>query len=182
MCDFISYIKNKDGIFYLTDKEVFGSRGLEMDFKNNDPIGHGAIEKYYGVTGEHKEVRDFWNTEKLPGELAKKLSSVESFLDNWGLMLKRGCFENDDLRYLVRYAPDEYRALASEQLLKQSPTKYDLRYLVRYAPDKYRSLAWKQLLKQSPTNYDLTHLVEYAPDEYRALAKLELKKQTATGN
>ncbi len=120
MCDFISWIKKDGAIFYLTDKEVFSEEG-EKKLKgclHNDFIGHGAIREFWHIKGgtDH-EVRDFWNTEKLPKELAEKLKSIESFDAHWSRMLKEGYFQNDDLRYIIEYAPDTWKERA-KRLLK----------------------------------------------------------------
>ena len=182
MCNFLSYIEKGDNFYYLDDSKVFSKEGraLLKHCQDNDILGHGTIRKYFSDTdgkpmtgGKNCEVNDFWNTEKLPSELATK---VKNFEQHWGRMLKTGLFQNA-LLGMVMYAPEEYKALAWKQLLKQEPSNYDLRYLVMHAPEEYKALAGKQLLKQGPSNDDLRCLVEYAPEEYKALAWKQLLKQ-----
>lgn len=50
-----------------------------------------------------------------------------------------------DLRYIVYYAPEEYKAKASEQLLKQNPSNTDLGYIIYYMPLKSIRLRQKRL-------------------------------------
>ena len=78
MCDFISWKEVNGKILFLTDKEVFSSKGIEMsqNARHNDFIGHGAINEYFGINrgmGTERELRNFWDTDKLPKEIAEKL-------------------------------------------------------------------------------------------------------------
>ncbi len=54
MCDFISWIQKGGRILFLTDKDVFSSRGKELlgDCKDNDVLGHEALRFYYGKDGK----------------------------------------------------------------------------------------------------------------------------------
>ncbi len=178
MCDFISWVENEKGIFFLTDKEIFG---VDSEFKlkgcvDNDFIGHGSIEKYFRIKGTHKEVKDFWNYNKLPEPLKNMVMEFckSGFKKNWGKTFKK-YFMNDDLRYIIEYAPEKYKGLAAKQLLTQNPSNDDLRYIIIYAPEKYKGLAWKQLLTQNPSNDDLSYIIICAPEKYKELAKLQLK-------
>ena len=157
MCDFISW-KEVDGqILFLTDKEVYSSRGLELfdDSKDNDVIGHGAINKYFGIdkkVGTEYEKRIFWDKNsdpKIPDVILEKLETVESFMKHWGKMFTSGCFQNDDLRYIIKYADEPYTQLAWKQLLKQNPSNDDLHYIIEYANEPYRSLAKNMLDERS---------------------------------
>ena len=155
MCDFISWIEvEKDGnkiLLYLTDEEVFSPTGEERlkECRHNDVIGHGAIREYFGeffgsgVRAREYELKDFWNAEKLPKEIADKIKDFDS---HWGRMFESGAFQNDDLRYIIRYAPDRWKGEAAKQLLKQEPDNYDLRYIINHAPDRWGKKA-KKLLK-----------------------------------
>ena len=174
MCDFISWKENpnnKDDIAYLTDADVFSKHGKEVfaDCRDNDVIGHGAIEKFYPVTKGwiNREHRDFWEYDKLPKDLAEK---VKLFPGVWSKMFSGGYFQNDDLRLIICYGPNKYNVLAWKQLLKQKPDNYDLRCIIEYGTTKYKALAWKQLLKQKPDNDDLHCIIKYGPAKYKALA------------
>ena len=184
MCEFISWIDvQKDGEvhhLFLTDAEVYDdSHGREVfgDCKDNDVLGHGAIRKYYNLRlsqGIEHEARDFWKA-RLPPEITQKLADFDR---NWGRMFHAGAFQNDDLRYLVSYAPEPYKAKAAEQLLKQKPSNDDLRFLVAFAPEPYKAKAWEQLLKQKMSNDSLCCLVAYAPEPYKAKAAEQLLSST----
>ncbi len=125
MCDFISWKSvEKDGetlLFYLTDREVFSKEGKEKFdnyCKDNDVLGHGAIDHFFELKGRGNgyEKRDFWNTDKLPKELAEK---VKNFDAHWGKMFEFGCFQTDDLQYIVKHGPKEWKEKARKQLLTQ---------------------------------------------------------------
>jgi hypothetical protein len=124
MCDFVSWkTVERNGetlLLYLTDAEVFSEEGRKLfnDCKDNDPLGHGAIDRYYGLNGkgmEH-EIRDFWNTNKLPKELAEKVTNFDA---HWGKMFTSGCFQIDDLEYIVQNGPEKWKEKAGKQLLVQ---------------------------------------------------------------
>jgi hypothetical protein len=178
MCEFISWIEKDGLILYLTDAEIFGKdKSLLEGCKDNDFLGHGAIRNFYNIEGGlEREVRDFWNENILPKEIADKVQEFDKY---WGKTFEN-YFQNDDLRYLIEYAPETYKPKACEQLLKQGPTNYDLRYLIEYAPETYKPKAWQQLLKQKPTNYDLRYLIEYAPETWKIKAWQQLLKQKPT--
>jgi hypothetical protein len=181
MCEFISWYESGMKLYYLTDAEVFSEEGkLKLTgCKDNDILGHGAIKKFYeGMDGVQYEERDFWN-DTLPKELADK---VKEFDKHWGRMWTEGYFQNDDLCYIIEYAPDEWAAKAWKQLLKQNPSNYYLRYIVAYAPDKWKAKAWEQLLKQNPSNYDLRYIIKYAPGEWASKALEQLLKHNPSNN
>ena len=178
MCDFISWLEDSKGVLhYLTDKECFIDGVLSPILegcKDNDIIGHGAIEKFYGIKGKHVEIREFWKLEKLPTEIADLVRTPEEFLKNFGKMFNY--FQADDLRYVIRYAPESYKELAWNMLIKQGQTNDDLAYIIEYAPKPYQELACKQLLKQEPSNDDLTYIIGSAPEPYADLARKLFKK------
>ena len=149
MCEFISWIEKNGGILCLTDREVFSEEGREKlkGCLHNDVIGHGAIRVFYEITGgTDKEVRDFWNVSLLPKELADKLVSIKEFDKHWGQMFRAGHFQNDDLRRIIVYAPNEWRGKAWKQLLKQKPGDDDLRRIIMCAPNEWKEKARKLLI------------------------------------
>jgi hypothetical protein len=152
MCDFISWIeterKGKKILCYLTDQEVFSSIGREVfpkeETKDNDVLGHGAIRLFFNLKkeGTEHEETNFWDPENLPGELTEK---IKDFDTHWGRMFTSGIFQNDDLRYIIEYAPNKWREKAWQQLLKQNPSNGDLCYIIVCAPNEWREKARKIL-------------------------------------
>ena len=119
MCDFISYIEKNGEILYLTDKEVFSKFGKEhlKGCLYNDILGHGAIRKFYNIQrGRDVEIRDFWNLEKLPKEIAAK---IKEFDKHWGKIFKGGYFQPDDLQYIYSKAPEPWKSKALNQMFAQ---------------------------------------------------------------
>jgi len=120
MCNAISYVKVTEGgktqIFWLEDKDIFSDYAQEKlaGCKDNDFLGHKAIRIFWGLgeKGIDKEVRDFWNTEKLPPELAGKVKDFDTY---WGRTFQK-CFPNDDLRYVIEYAPEAWKSRARNLL------------------------------------------------------------------
>ena len=119
MCDFISYIEKNGEILYLTDKEVFSKFGKEhlKGCLHNDILGHGAIRKFYNIQGGRDvEVKDFWNLDKLPKEIAAK---IKEFDKHWGKIFKAGHFQTDDLQFIHTNAPEPWKSKAFKQMLAQ---------------------------------------------------------------
>ena len=55
---------------------------------------------------------------------------------------------HDDLRWIVYYAPEAYKARAWSALLGNSPAHEDLRWIVAYAPEAYAKKAKEALCKK----------------------------------
>ena len=124
MCDFISWVEYDDGIFFLTDAQVLSSEGRKLfkDCQDNDVLGHGAIRRYYSLEsyqGTDGEQRNFWETKTLPEPLKSLLATPEKFIQVWGRMFKEGVFQNDDLRYIIEYAPEPYKRKAHKILTER---------------------------------------------------------------
>jgi hypothetical protein len=66
MCDFFSWIEKDGKLYYLTDAMI-ESRWPNDEVR--DKIGHSAIEKYFGIKGEHKE-----NAIDLPIEITREIN------------------------------------------------------------------------------------------------------------
>ncbi|MBU1029221.1 hypothetical protein KKE28_03400 [Patescibacteria group bacterium] len=133
MCDFISWVEVPDQqatngrhVLFLTDREVFSPRGRELfgaNPGNYDVLGHGAIRRFYAPPGEESlvgglncEVRDFWEVERLPPEIqALHPEDPASFLQHWGRIWDTpGCFQFDDLGYILTHAPDHWNEAMRE--------------------------------------------------------------------
>ena len=120
MCEFISWIETAHGLCYLTDDEIFSSYARErlQGCQDNDFLGHGAIRWFYNFEyGIDHENCDFWDTSRLPAELAVKINNFDRW---WGKTFSH-YFQNDDLCYIIEHAPDKWRAKAAEKLLKKKP-------------------------------------------------------------
>ena len=77
MCDFVSWISVGRKLYWLED-DMIEAKG--WDFENS--IGHSAIEKYYGITGIHKEG---WR--KIPIQIARSVNSghMDKMAKSYGL-------------------------------------------------------------------------------------------------
>ena len=156
MCELISWVEYPNNkIYYLTDDDIFSEYGQQklVGCKPEDYIGHGVIRQYYDLplnVGVNKEVSDFWNTDKLPDELAQK---VKTFWNHWGKCFNE-CLSNVDYCWIIKYGPPKYKSLTWKQFLKNNPSTYDYRWIIEYGPPKYKTFACKQLLKNNPSNYD----------------------------
>ncbi len=177
MCDFVSWIEKNGSLFYLTDAEIFSREGRKRlkGCKDNDVLGHGAIRQFFAISGgTDNENRYFWDSTGLPGEIAKKIKDFDAY---WGKTFSQGNFMNDDLFFIIEeYAPDEWKAKAWEQLLKQKPSNSDLCNIIEDAPDEWKAKAWEQLLKQKPSDDYFHHINRYASDKWKAKAREQLEK------
>ena len=147
MCEFVSWKIKNDEPFWLTDAEVFSEEGREKlkGCAHNDFLGHGAITAFWGVDGVQCEAQDFWNLEKLPEKIRVTVETIEAFDRHYGQMWKAGYFQNEDLLYIVTYAPEAWKEKAWARLLEQKPTNEDLLYIVTYAPEAWKEKARKLL-------------------------------------
>jgi hypothetical protein len=154
MCDFISWKSvrlpnGKEKLYYLTDKEVFSEKGNRLFTLNShiDVLGHGAIHVYFGLddvpTTEDHECNCFWKTENLPAEISAKIADFDT---HWGRMFTRGCFQNDDLSFIIDEGPGVWKAKARQQLKRQNQVVYVDEFPLT-VPDTYRHInfasAWK---------------------------------------
>ena len=145
MCQFISWWELEGKVYFMTDKDILSSYGRdllrEFKAKDNDPIGHGFIKEYYKLPGgEQRENASFWD-----GNLPKEIQAALDDFDNNFAWIWLNCLQNDDLRYIIEYAPEAWKAKAWDQLLKQKPDNGDLRYIIAYAPEAWKAKARKIL-------------------------------------
>ena len=123
MCDFISWKVTADGqVLFLTDEDVFSSFGRQSlkGTKDNDILGHGAIDAYYGEKAKllkHYENKDFWHKVLFPEEIARHLESPQTLLNTWGKMLKQA-LQPDDAHYILLAAPDPWMSAIADILVK----------------------------------------------------------------
>lgn len=110
MCEFISWKQGSDGtVYFLTDNDVFSSFGRKVlkGSKDNDILGHGAIDAFFNqrtITMEQFECRNFWEKDQFPPEIAVHLESPETLIKTWGKMLKQA-LRPDDIQYILDNAP-----------------------------------------------------------------------------
>ena len=157
MCEFISWIEvernGKKEILYLDDQLLSEKRTRELlkGSKDNDFLGHHAIRAAWNLKddeGKQGEVRDFWNTQKLPKELRAKLRDFPTFQKNFGKMFESYA-QPDDLSYVVKNAPGSWKKLKDLCLapfLKDAKTK-TLKVNARY------DLSINELVKASKQDY-----------------------------
>lgn len=113
MCEFISYIEVKKGgethLLYLDDAAIGSDHGRERlkACKDNDLLGHGAIRAFYGPAasaGVEHELRNVWESDKLPKELQQKLKDFPTMRKHFGNLLTHYA-QSDDLDYIIQNAP-----------------------------------------------------------------------------
>ncbi len=113
MCEFISWLKvkrdGKDHIIYSDDKVLFSERTQEIlkGSKDNDFMGHHGARLVFGLgpnEGEQGELKNFWETDRLPKEIQAKLHDFKSLRQNFGKMLETYA-QQDDLQYIAENAP-----------------------------------------------------------------------------
>ncbi|MBU0625213.1 hypothetical protein KKF05_02615 [Patescibacteria group bacterium] len=117
-------------MLFLTDREVFSPHGREVfgtNPRDYDVLGHGAIRRFFAPLGEESlvgglncELRDFWDIKRLPPEIqALHPEDPESFLKHWGRIWDTpGCFEPNDLGYLLTHAPEHWNEAMREHAPK----------------------------------------------------------------
>ena len=163
MCDFISWIEVGEDILFLTGKDVFETkRGRELQVycqSSVDLVGHGAIRRYYGITGGTKrECTDFSSPDNFPAQIVKAIKAGEF----------RGL--GKDLKLLTPSALTEY-----EKVGQPTWAEYD----------KVRQSVWAEY--QRAKQYALTEYekveqsarAEYEKVQY-ALAKYNKAGQSAS--
>jgi len=192
MCEFPSWIEvwqeagvGKTAIFFLSDREVFAvdghSRNALSRCAANDMLGHGAIRNYFLIDqGRQHEYKAFWeDTGFLPEELAEKLKTPETFLANWGRMFTSGkYFQNDDLLYVVQFAPMKWARMFFCQLIKQKDNATQLAMIA----ENWRRLtlaraAYEALQEQGMSNGILAKIATYAGDKIASDAWHALQKR-----
>jgi hypothetical protein len=81
MCEFISWIEKDKKVYFLTDKDV-EAKGWEFV----DSVGHSAIEKFYGVTGKHREIPNAFPPKEVIAEFNK--GHMVKLMKAWGKTLE----------------------------------------------------------------------------------------------
>jgi len=120
MCEFISWKETDGEVLFLTDKDVFSSHGREMlrNNRDNDVLGHGAIDAFFGESARgarQYESLDFWKKDEYPPEIAQHLKTPQTLLGTWGRVLKKS-LQPDDAYYILENAPKRWRDALSDLL------------------------------------------------------------------
>jgi hypothetical protein len=119
--NFLSWILDKETIYFLTDKEIFSQKGKNLfkdkinsinsvGCKNIEfPLGHEAIRIYFNISpgdGVNFTVTDFWNVEKLPLQIAEKIAAFDK---NFGRTFKEHFwfYNLEDVLYFPK-TPNEW--------------------------------------------------------------------------
>jgi hypothetical protein len=84
MCHFLSWTEFEGKLYYLTADCLKDARGVELRKHlgrsfNEDVIGHGAIDFYWGLNGKgvHKEFTNFSSPDRLPDLLQQAFLNGE---------------------------------------------------------------------------------------------------------
>jgi len=84
MCDFISWMRNGLELYYLTEKELNSPKGdLLLSRKDNDPLGHGAIRKYFGLEGITTQLQKNLKIEIFGMEISLSLLKMLGIKEIW---------------------------------------------------------------------------------------------------
>ena len=87
MCEFVSWVEHEDKLYYLTANLLNTKEGRALKKflaalpcvhgtqYYEDIKGHGAIERYFGISGKHYECTDFSSPKNFPAEIVKALKA-----------------------------------------------------------------------------------------------------------
>jgi hypothetical protein len=164
MCEFVSWVEHENKLYYLTAnllntkegralKKYLGAKYYE------DIQGHGAIERYFGIKGNHHEFDDFSSPKNFPKEIVEAMKAGAF----------RGIGIPDASLVLTKKAYADYQskrdALYADYQSKRAPLDAD--YESKCAPlyadyeSKRASLYADYLSKRAPLDAD--YLSKRAP-------------------
>ena len=145
MCNFVSWVKKDDKIYFLTDKDLATKEGKDL-IKYcgcmEDTMGHGAIEKYYGIKGgEHLENEDLSKPASFPKEIQEAIKE--------GFMCE---FKPEALKVILTpKALNKYEGIQQlawkkyEEIKQPAWQKYEeIKQLARKEYEEIEQLAWKK--------------------------------------
>jgi hypothetical protein len=76
MCNFISWIEDKDGkIWFMDNKDLAEYKRFRPDKIGFDCRGHFAIRKYHGAIGKERECTDFSTPKMFPRVIVQAIKS-----------------------------------------------------------------------------------------------------------
>ena len=80
MCEFVSWVEHEDKLYYLTANLLNTKEGRDLKkflgtAYAEDIKGHGAIERYFGIKGNHHECDDFSSPKNFPKEIVEAMKA-----------------------------------------------------------------------------------------------------------
>ena len=169
MCEFISWKETDGEVLFLTDKDVFSSHGREMlrNNRDNDVLGHGAIDAFFGESAkgaEQCEDQNFWIKDNYPPEIAQHLKNPQTFLSTWGRVLKKS-LRADDAVYIIENSPKRWRDALADILLNaiargDAYTSYCTLIGVAGLSRKQKDVLIQAIAKDKDTDYSYDTLCE----------------------
>jgi hypothetical protein len=80
MCEFVSWVEHEDKLYYLTANLLNTKEGRDLKkflgtAYAEDITGHGAIERYFGIKGNHHECDDFSSPKNFPKEIVEAMKA-----------------------------------------------------------------------------------------------------------
>ncbi|HBM45431.1 MAG: hypothetical protein UR85_C0011G0025 [Candidatus Nomurabacteria bacterium GW2011_GWF2_35_66] len=180
--NFLSWIEivinGETQILYLTDEEIFSEVGEEklMIVEKNEMLDHYAIKIFYNILFNkctHCLSYNFWDTDKLPLELAEKIKKFDTY---WGKCLERGYFGRDDYEKVFLCGPIEWKEKFAESLLehmelglsnKNFTTEDRLKMILNSDLKEHRARVVKIIFDLYPTRENLKYLINCGPTEFK---------------
>ena len=149
MCEFVSWVEKGVKVYFLTGKQVFGTKKgeklREWSGSADDYIGHGAIRYYYGLEqdeGVNRECVNFTKPSNFPDVIARAIKSGDmSGLAIAPMLLSKPAW--------AEYYKIRQTALAEYYKIRQTArAEYDkieqTAFWSLFGVEKYRLLAWQQ--------------------------------------
>jgi len=178
MCNFVSWVKKDDKIYFLTDKDLATKEGKELIKycgRKEDTMGHGAIEHYYGIKGgKHLENEDLSNPDNFPKEIQEVIKE--------GFMCE---FKPEALEVILtpeawkKYGEIKQSARKKYEEIKQSAWEKYLE-IEQSAKKKYGEIkqsAWKKCLEiKQPAWKKCLEIRQSAWEKYEATCAREMRK------
>ena len=82
MCEFVSWIKKGDTVYFLTGEQIFhtkrGKEIIQTQCGMEDYVGHGAIRLYFGLEqdeGKNGECSDFRKPDNFPSPIIRAIKN-----------------------------------------------------------------------------------------------------------
>ena len=180
MCQFVSWIKHNEKVYFLDDLKLNTKEGRELlkQCKDDDIIGHGAIRAYYPELrklGTNVECDDFSSPDEFPSEVVEAI--------------KKGIFTEfgECVDILTKPAWDKHKKVSGAAF-----AEYDKVHAAAYAKyKKVRDAAWAEYIKAhdaaraefekvrvaNHAEYEKVRCAAYAEyDKVRVAAHAEYKK------
>jgi len=181
MCQFVSWKKHENKVYFLTNSDLETKEGKKLLKAEviDDLCGHGVIESFYPELkgkGENLECTDFSTPKNFPKEIIKalkegKLSRIGEALD---ILNKAGRAEYNKIKQsawaeylkIVQSARAEYDKIVQPAWAKYFKIKQSA--LAKYR--KIEQSAWAKYLKiEQPARTEYDKIEQSAEAEYRKI-------------